>query len=149
MSTITGPQGTKTGYTITLNSLADNTYVASNAVDTHTTAPLDILVEVTITPGTVAAPKQAKVFLQASLDASVYSTGPTTGSTATDEPNLYALGTVPLGTSAAQQTRQFSVMACLGFIPYAHKLVVRNESGAAFAGSGCSASYALGTGSSA
>ena len=136
--------GSRTGYTITLNSLASATYVASSAVDLadgNGLTPLDVIVEVEITPGTVSGNKQAKVFVQASLDATNYSTGPTSGTTTTDEPDLLFLGVLPLNSASTLQRKQFSVLACLGFVPRAHKLVVLNDSGAAFAGSGCAANY--------
>lgn len=147
MSTQSSVIGSRTGFTITLTSLASATYVASSAVDLHAiigsaTAPVDVAIEVEITPGTVSGNKQAKVFVQVSLDGTNYSTGPTSGTTTTDEPNLVRLGSLPLLTNSTLQRGSFSLVAAVGFIPYAIKLVVLNDSGAAFAGSGCAANYA-------
>jgi len=143
------PAGTRTAYTITLNSLANGTYVASSAVDLSATDPLDIVVEVEVTPGTVSGNKQATVFIQASFDGTNYSTGPASGTTTTDEPVLHQIGILPLPTNSTLQRKQFSVMQALGFIPPHHKLIVRNDSGAAFAGSACDANYSAVLGNSA
>ena len=148
MATISAPLGSRTAYTVTLTSLANSTYVASSAVDTSATDPLDVIVEVEVTPGTVSGNKQAKVFAQVSMNGSDYSTGPTSGTTTTDEPNLYYLGVLPLGSNSTLQRKAFSMMAAIGFVPYSHKLVVQNDSGASFAGSACAAYYTMVTGSS-
>lgn len=146
MSAISGVIGTRTALTISLNSLANGTYVAATAVDLHAavgavTAPTDVVVELEATPGTVSGNKQAKVFVQASMDGTNFGTGPTSGTTTTDEPNLHYIGPLPLGSSSTLQRKAFSLLAALGFVPYAFKLVVFNDSGAAFAGSGCAAYY--------
>lgn len=83
----------KAGLSVTLNSLASATYVAATAVDLSAVHPLDIIIELEVTPGTVSGNKQALVFVQESLDGTNYSTGPTSGTTTTDEPNLYLGGT--------------------------------------------------------
>lgn len=135
------PLATLVSFTITLNSLANVTYVASSAVDLTALDPLDLIVQVEVTPGTVSGNKQAKIFLVFSVDGSNYTTGPTSGTTVTDEPNLYQIGTLPLGTNAGLQRGAWSVVDRLGFVPPFVKLVVFNDSGAAFAGSGCAAAY--------
>jgi hypothetical protein len=149
MGAITQPYGTRTAYTITLNSLADQTYVASSTVDLSATDALDIVVELEITPGTVAGNKQALVYVVASLDNTNFSTGPTSGTSATDAGDLHYVGPLPLNTNSTLQRKQFSLLAALGFVPPYHKLVVRNDSGAAFAGSACAANYSAITGNAA
>jgi hypothetical protein len=149
MATISQTIGSRTAWTITLNSLANVTYVAATTVDMGATTPVDTIIEVEITPGTVAGNKQALVFLIASLDNTNFSTGPTSGTTVTDQPNLYLLGALPLLTNATLQRKQFSVAAALGWCPRYQKLVVFNDSGAAFAGSACAASYSTVVGTSA
>jgi hypothetical protein len=141
MTTHSLPAGTRTAYTISLNSLANVTYVASSAVDLSATDPLDIIVEVEVTPGTVSGNKQAIVFVVASLDGTNYSTGPTSGTTVTDQPVLHRLGVLPLPTNSTLQRKQFSLASALGFVPPYHKIVVFNDSGAAFSGSACAANY--------
>lgn len=144
------PHATGTGYTITLTSLANVTYVASSAVDLSATDPVDVVVEVEITPGTVSGNKQAKVFVQVSLDGGTdYSTGPTSGTTTTDEPNLLFVGSLPLNTNSTIQRRSWSLMDRIGFVPAHHKLIVFNDSGAAFSSSACTATYYTVTGYSA
>lgn len=139
MADIGATAGSAQTFTITLNSLASATFVASSAVDFSgaTPDPLDVIVEIAVTPGTVANNKQLRVYLQTSMDGGTnYTTGPTSGTTTTDEPNLKLLGTLPLNTNATLQRTHFSVMAAIGYIPTHAKLVVLNDSGAALAGSG-------------
>lgn len=141
--------GTRTAFTITLNSLANVTYVAGTAVDFHNfftspdRAPLDIILELELTPGTVGGNKQAWLFGQISMDGSNYSTGPTSGTTNTDEPNLYRIGRLPLATNSTLQRRAFSMLERIGFIPYSFKPIVLNDSGAALAGSGNALNYTV------
>lgn len=137
----------RTAFTITLNALANVTYVAATAVNlqgllaTPTRAPLDVIIDLEITPGTVAGNKQAKLFALISLDGTNFSTGPTSGTTTTDELNLYPIGLLPLNTNAALQRKSFSVLDAIGFIPFSIRPVVFNDSGAAFAGAGCAMYY--------
>ncbi len=128
------------GAAAALNSLASATYVVLGTI-THVSSgkvPLDCMVELAITPGTVASNRQAILFAQPSLDGTNFGTGPTSGATTTDEPNLLFIGTLPLGTNATLQRRVFSLAAAYpgGVLPYATKLIVKNESGAALASSG-------------
>lgn len=139
--------GTRTAFTITLNSLASATYVAATALDLHAfftspnRAPLDLIIELEVTPGSVGGNKQAKLFTQISMDGTNFSTGPTSGTLNNDEPDLYFLGTLPLISNATLQRKGFSVLDRIGFIPYAIKPVVLNDSGTTFAGSGCGLYY--------
>ena len=143
MATIKQVVGTRTSLTTTaLNSLASATYVSCGSITHNTNQPLDVLVEVTITPGTVSGNKQIVVFAKISLDGTTYSTGPETGTVSTDEYDLYYVGTVPVGTASAVQTKTFSLAAALGgVLPYASKIIVKNDSGAALAASGNSVYY--------
>lgn len=149
MSTVTSVVGTRTSLTTSaLNSLASATYVVAGTLTHNTNKPLDVLVEVAVTPGTVSGNKQAVVFAQRSLDGTNFETGPTSGTTTTDEPDLTFVGTVPLNTNSTAQTKVFSLAAAYGGpLPYASKIIVKNDSGAAFAGSGHSVYYSEITGS--
>lgn len=126
-----------------LASLASATYAVSSALDLTAVDPLDVLVDITVTPGTVSGNKQLLVFVKVSLDGTNYTTGPESGSTATDEPNLYLIGALPLNSNATAQRGVFSVAAALGYVPPYLKVVVRNDSGAALtAGSAQTATQA-------
>lgn len=150
MGAITVAPGTRTSLTATaLNSLASANYASFGPVDVSAINPLDVVVEVAVTPGTVAGNKQAVVFLRTSMDGTNYTTGPTSGSTTTDEPNLKFLGTVPLNTNATLQRNAFSVMSALGFVPPHFEVVVKNDSGAAFASSGHAVHWTAYTGNAA
>lgn len=149
MATITAPAGTRTAITSTgFNSLASATYVTTSAVDLSAVDPIDVVVEVEATPGTVAGNKQVLVFAQVSMDGTNYSTGPTSGTTATDEPNLRFLGSLPLNTNSTIQRGAFSVMSALGYVPPFFKIVLKNDSGAALAASGNAVYYTSYTGNS-
>lgn len=150
MATITVAPGARTALTTTaLNSLASANYASVGVVNVSAIDPLDVVVEVEVTPGTVAGNKQAVVFLRVSMDGTNYSTGPVSGSTVTDEPNLKFLGTVPLNTNAALQRNALSVMSALGFVPPHFEVVVKNDSGAALAISGHAVYWTAYTGNSA
>lgn len=150
MATIKAIVGTRTALTTTaLNSLASATYVSAGTIDLTTPDPLDVLVEVAATPGTVSGNKQLVVFARVSLDGTNFTTGPVSGTTATDEPNLRFLGTVPLNTNSTLQRNTLSVMSSLGYIPAHLEIVCKNDSGAALAGSGHAVHYSTVLGDSA
>ncbi len=137
MTTTTLQAGTRTALTTTvLNSLASATYVSAGVIDVSASDPIDYIVEVTATPGTVSSNKLLSVFAKVSMDNTNFTTGPESGTTTTDEPNLYFLGTVPLNTNGTAQTKAFSIAQALGFVPPYCKIVVKNETGAALAASG-------------
>ena len=118
--------GTRTSVTVTgLSTLANITYVAGSAVTHNTNKPVDVIYEVNVaTTNAVAGNKQVKVFVQISLDGTNFTSGPTSGTTTTDELDLYPLGIVPMLTSTNTHTRSFSLGQSLGFIPYASKIVL-------------------------
>lgn len=150
MGAITVQAGTRTALTTTaLNSLASATYVAAGTIDVSATDPVDVVVEVEATPGTVSSNKQLVVFIKASFDNTNFSTGPESGTTTTDEPVLIPLGVLPLPTNSALQRKAFSVAAALGYVPPYFKVVVKNESGAALAASGNAVYYTPYTGNAA
>lgn len=135
MADITAVPGTRTALTTTaLNALASASYASAGVLNLSVINPLDVVVEVEATPGTVAGNKQLLVFARVSFDGTTYTTGPTSGSTATDEPNLRFLGSIPLNTNATLQRNALSVMSALGFVPPWLEVVVKNDSGAALSG---------------
>ena len=143
MATVKQVVGTRTALTTSaLNSLASATFVSAGTITHNTNQPLDVLVEVTATPGTVSGNKQLVVFAKISLDGTNFTSGPESGTTTTDEPDLFFVGTVPLNTNSTAQTKTFSLAAAYGgVLPYASKIIVKNDSGAALNASGGSVYY--------
>ena len=137
--------GSRTALTITaLDSLASAAYVSAGTITIASSSktPLDMLVEVKVTPGTVASNKQVLVFLQESLDGTNFTSGPPSPGTSADEANLVFLGAVPCNTNSAAQTAIFSLAgACGGVLPHSVKVIVKNETGVALASTGNSVYY--------
>ena len=115
------------------DTLAPATYVASAEIDHTTNDPLDVLVEVECaTTNTAAGNKQVQVFMQASIDGADFTTGPTSGSSPTDESDLYPVGVVPMNTNSATHRKTFSLAAAFGgVLPRKSKIVLRNDLGVA------------------
>lgn len=136
MTTLKQPVGARTSLTVTgLSTLASGTYVQSAAYTANTNQPLDVIVELDLaTTNTPAGNKQVVVFVRESLDGANFRSGPGSGTTTTDEPNLRLLGTVPMNTASVTQIATFSVAQALGYCPYAFKIVVKNDLGVALTG---------------
>ena len=126
-------QGTRTALTSTgLSTLASATYVATSAYDCSANDPYDVVVEVECaTTNTPAGNKQVAVFAKESLDGTNYRSGPESGTTTTDEPNLRFLGTIPMNTASVTQRGSFSIAEAFGYVPYAFKVVLKNDLGVA------------------
>ena len=133
MGSITNVVGSRTSLTASgLSTLANATYVASNAYDCQANDPVDVLIEVELaTTNTPAGNKQARVYVQASLDGTNFESGPTSGTTTTDEPDLSFLGVVPMNTATTTHRKVFSLFEALGFIPADFKVIVFNDLGVA------------------
>jgi hypothetical protein len=134
MSTVSAIQGSRTALTVTgLATLAAANYVASSAYDCAANDPLEVLVEVALaTTNTPGGNKKADVFVQASLDGTNFSSGPTSGSTTTDEPDLHYIGTVPINTVTTTHRKVFPVSPAFGgVLPAQFKVVIHNDLGAA------------------
>jgi len=145
---VTGTIATLT--TTALDSLANVTYVSAGTLTLTTTDPLDVLLQVKVTPGTVSGNKQVVVFAQGSLDGTDFESGPTSGTTTTDEPNLTFIGTVPCNTNSTAQIGIFPLAPAFGgSLPQQVKIIVKNDSGAALAASGNYVKYSEVTGNSA
>lgn len=139
MATTTLQAGTRTALTTSaLDLLNSATYIVAGTIDVSALDPVDYLVEVTVTPGTVATPKQVAVFAKISTDtvSTNFTSGPETGTGTTDESNLYLLGVIPCNSNATPQTKTFSIFSALGFVPPFCKIIVKNETGAQLAASG-------------
>ena len=132
--------GTRTTLTTTaLNSLASATYVNAGTITWNASSlvPVTSKLEVEVTPGTVASNKQVLVFARASMDGTNFTTGPTSGTTTTDEANLIFIGAVPCNTNSTLQRGQFDLAAAFGgALPHSAQIVIKNETGAALAASG-------------
>ena len=133
MGSITQVVGSRTSLTSSsLGTLAAATYCASSAYDCTTNDPADVLIEVELaTTNTPSGNKQAAVFVQASLDGTNFESGPTSGTTTTDEPDLSFLGVVPMNTASTTHRKVFSLFEALGFIPKQFKVIVKNDLGVA------------------
>jgi len=135
MSTIKQVVGTRTSV-LDLGTLATGTYVASSAQGTATNQPVDVIIEVYGAAGTVPGNQQLVVFAQESLDGTNYRSGPTSGTTTTDEKNLRLLGAVPVKTASTTERGFFSLFQSLGYVPPYYKIVVKNDIGAALTSGG-------------
>lgn len=126
------------GASTALTSLASATYVVLGTLTHTTNDPLAAKLEIMTKPGTVSSNKQLVVFAQASLDGTNFETGPTSGTTTTDEANLRFVGVLPLNTNSTTQRRIFDLGAAYpdGTLPYATKIIVKNESGATLSSTG-------------
>ena len=133
MTTISQSVGTRTSLTVTgLGTLGSGTYVTSSAYVANATKPLDVIVELEVaTTNTPSGNKQVVVFVKESLDGTNYRSGPESGTTTTDEPNLRFLGVVPMNSSSVTQRATFSVAQALGYCPHSFKIVVKNDLGVA------------------
>lgn len=150
MGAITYPVSTQSAYTISLDSLASATYVASSAVDLSAVDPVDIIAEVTVVTTSTAPSgnKRVAVFVSISMDGTNYSSGPTSGTTTTDQPDLYYIGDLPCNSASTTHRKAFSILTALGFVPPYHKLICLNDLGTALS-TGCAAEYSTVTGNAA
>jgi hypothetical protein len=130
MAIVKQPVGARTALTFAaLPTLASAAYGTSSTKDNTANAPVDLLVELSITPGSVAGNKQAVLYGLASLDGTNFQTG----ANATDSIAMTLIGVLPLPSSAVKQTKHFGVaMAYGGVMPPFQQFVVLNDSGAAF-----------------
>lgn len=132
MATVKQPVGLRTPLDIPgIATLGNAQYAASAPKDNSTTQPLDVLVELSVTPGSVSGNKQAVLFALACLDG--LGANYQTGTNATDEAVMTLIGALPLPSSGVKQTKIFSVAASYGgSLPPFLKFVVKNDSGATF-----------------
>lgn len=114
-----------------LPTLANGAYATSIAKDNTANQPLDLFVELSITPGTVAGNKQALLFGLGSLDGNAANYQ--TGANSTDAGDMTFIGALPLASSSTKQTKLFTVaLQYGGALPPFQQFVVMNDSGAAF-----------------
>lgn len=129
MATRTLTQGTRSSSILNLGTLASATYIASSAIDRGATMPVDEVFEVECDPnGTPSGNKQLLLFAKLSLDNTNWSTGPESGTTATEENDLHYIGSLP-----TNDTNVHRKLFSLEGLPKARyiKLVVKNDLGVA------------------
>jgi len=133
MSTTTlnaGTRTTLTGASTALASLTNTSYVVAGTIDVSAVDPVELVVEAEVT-AVGAANNFVTVFAKASFDNTNFGTGPESGTTTTDEPDLHVIGYIPTNnTGSTQHRKAFSVMQALGFIPPYLKIIVKNSAGA-------------------
>lgn len=131
MTIVTQLVGTRTALAYTgLSTLANATYIQNNtAYPAHTNSPQDVAIEVSAQVGVApTGNKQVIAFLRESLDGSNYRSGPSSGTTATDEADLLWLGTLPILSTNAQRAT-FSVFGVLRYVPFDFFVVLKNDTG--------------------
>jgi hypothetical protein len=142
MTTTTYAQGTRSSAVLVLGTLASGTYIASSAIDLGAAIPYDVTFEVEATSS--AAPtgnKQSVLFAKFSLDNVNWGSGPESGTTATNEPDLHMVGALPVNDTSLH--RKFFSLSGLPIARYV-KLVVKNDLGTALtSGNVYSANIAL------
>lgn len=149
MAVISAPAGTRTQLTITaLDNLASANYVSAGNIDVSVADPLDVVIEVAATVGVVAGNKQLLVFVKTSFDNTTFSTGPESGASAVDEPNLRFIGSLPANTASVLHRGAFSVMSALGYVPPFFRVIVKNDTGVALAATGHAVHFTSYTGNS-
>jgi hypothetical protein len=134
MSVVKQVVGTRNSLTTTgLGTLASTQYAFSNSYPANSGQPVDVIVEVDVAVGTTPTGNaQAVVFIQESLDGTVFRSGPTSNTDSTNEPDLKLLGVVPIKSITNVHIGTFSVLQALGYVPYAFKIVVKNDAGVIF-----------------
>lgn len=127
---------TRTSLTTTaLNTLASGGFTLCGTLTYATNDPLDVLLEVQVVAGTTSGNKQAVVYAKGSLDGTNFESGIESGTATTTEGNLTFIGTVPC-PEAGTHNGIFSMANAFGVLPHSSKIVVKNDSGAAFTSGG-------------
>jgi hypothetical protein len=131
MSTVTQTQSAKGSTTLNLGTLASATYAASSSIDRGAAISLDETIEVECDPnGTPSGNMELLVFVQVSLDDTDFSTGPTSGTTDTNENDLYYLGAVPCNDTS-EHRKTFSLVQSNVPVTRYYKIVCKNDMGVA------------------
>ncbi len=134
MATIKSEVQSASAVTVTgLSTLTSAAYVVSNTITHTTNDPLDVLVDVLVSTSNVpSGNKQVVVFCKGSIDGTNFGSGPESGTTTTDEPDLHFVGSVPVNTTIVPHRRVFSLAGAYGgILPAATKLVFKNDLGVA------------------
>ncbi len=115
-----------------LPTLVSANYCISGIINHATNQPLDVLIDVAVTTtNTVSGNKQVVIFAKGSIDGTNFGSGPESGTSTADEPNLHYVGSVPVNTQSVSERKLFSLAAAFGgTLPVASKLVFKNDLGA-------------------
>lgn len=90
-------QGSRTSSILSLGTLASATYITSSSIDLGADTPVMVTLQVEANAnGTPSGNKQLLVFVKWSLDNSNWTSGPESGTTATEEADLHQVGAVPM-----------------------------------------------------
>lgn len=129
MTVFTQAQGTRSSAILALGTLASGTYITSAVIDLSSTIPEDVTFEMECNPnGTPTGNKQLVLFAKFSLDNTNFGSGPESGTTTTEEPDLHLIGVLP--TNDTNDHRKFFSLAGLPVARYM-KLVAKNDMGVA------------------
>lgn len=112
-------------------SLTSSGFASSATKDNTVNQPSDLLVEVSATAsGTPTNGLQVILYVQSSLDGTNWTTGPTNGTTTTDEMQLKYIGAVILNNPSTIQRQHFSIaLAFGGVLPPYIRFIVKNDTG--------------------
>lgn len=120
-------QGTRSASLLTMGTLANGTYITSAAVDLTVDIPLFVTLQVEADAnGTPSGNKQLPVFVKWSLDGTDYTSGPESGTSATEEADLHWVGTLPMNDTNVHR-KEFLVYPRGRYM----KVVVKNDCGVA------------------
>lgn len=129
MTIFTFAQGARSSALLTMGALASGSYIASSAIDLSATIPSDVSIEIEVTPSsTPSGNKRIIVFSQLSLDNTNFGSGPTSGTTTTDEGDLQWIAAFTVQSTGTH--RKFFRMIDLPITRY-FKLVAKNDMGVA------------------
>lgn len=121
-------QGTRSAALLTMSTLAGGTYIASSSIDLGANIPLDATFECTATMTSPVGNRKVDIFAVLSLDNTNFSSGPTSLTTTTDEPDLHYIGSIQCW-STGTHTKMLSISS-LPVTRYL-KLVAKNDTGVA------------------
>lgn len=120
-------QAARTASLLSCGTLANGTYITSSAIDLSADIPLFITLQAEANAnGTPSGNKQLVVFLKWSLDNTNYTSGPESGTTATEEADLHWAGSLPMNDTNDHR-KEFVVYPRGRYM----KIVCKNDCGVA------------------
>lgn len=126
-TTYTFAQGARSASILSCGTLASATYIASSAIDLGATVPVMVTIQAEANAnGTPSGNKQLLIFAKWSLDGTNWTSGPESGTTATEEGDLHFVGSLPMNDTNDHR-KEFAVYPLARYM----KIVVKNDSGVA------------------